>query len=103
APKVAFKGVRMPQPDDVLKFARDARFRSDFQAIIEVVRARFPSPGYELSLEVYRDPEIADRYLTLYVRTNQYSDQIMEEIDAISAGVARQFPKVRERLLITTD
>ncbi len=41
----------------------------------------------QLSLEVYRDPEIRDEYLTLYVRQENYDDeQLFNTIDEVSAG-----------------
>src|ERR1700730_13977472 len=35
----------------------------------------------ELSLELYKDPEIDDRYLSLYVRLEKYDADILQRID----------------------
>ena len=46
----------------------------------------------QLSLEVYRDPEIRDEYLTLYVRQENYDDeQLFNTIDEVSAFRGRFF------------
>jgi hypothetical protein len=71
-------------------------------AICAISRQHFGQDA-ELSLEVYKDPEIDDQYLTLYVRQTNYPSDIMHQI----YGVARQFDDLLEKvsgyLLITTD
>lgn len=37
----------------------------------------------ELSLELYHDPEIADGYLTLYVRLPVYEKQLLNQLDNV--------------------
>ena len=60
-------------------------------------------PEVELSLELYQDPEIDDRYLTLYVRQNPYEASIKDRIDAMREALAHILDRVAGRLLITTD
>src|SRR5207248_918923 len=47
------------------------------------LRARFPIPT-ELALTLYRDPEISEQYLTLFVRPTRYADGLAEEIEAFT-------------------
>ncbi len=55
------------------------------------------------SLELYRDPEIDDEYLTLYVRQENYSPNILNRIEAIMAEVASEFVGKSGWILVTTD
>jgi hypothetical protein len=57
----------------------------------------------ELSLELYRDPEFEDRYLTLYVRQRSYDAHIMDKIEAVSQRFNDKLEKVSGYLLLTTD
>lgn len=57
----------------------------------------------QLSLEVYRDPEIDDEYLTLYIRQRDYDKRIMDIIEEISADYVGQLADVSGWLLVTTD
>jgi hypothetical protein len=49
-------------------------------AICEQVRQEFRRPD-ELAIELYRDPEIKDEYLTLYIRQMRYEADIMVHLE----------------------
>jgi len=57
----------------------------------------------QLSLKVYRDPEIEDQYLTLYVRQEQYDEQILDEIEEIRLRYEDLLADRSGWLLVTTD
>lgn len=57
----------------------------------------------ELTLELYRDPEIDDRYLTLMVRQQQYEANIVERLDQFAAQFADELDQCTGDLLVTTD
>ena len=65
-------------------------------------RNRFKSTT-QLSLEVYHDPEIDDEYLALYVRQENYDDNIFDVIDEISAEYEDSFPSEGGWFILTTD
>jgi hypothetical protein len=52
---------------------------------------------------MYSDPELADEYLTLYVRQEEYSADIMDRIDAIAAKHLAELDGANGHLLLTTD
>jgi hypothetical protein len=55
-------------------------------------------------LELYRDPEIDDEYLTLYVRQRRYdADKLLEEIEDLRAGSQAALRETSGWLLVTTD
>ncbi len=71
-------------------------------SVSDRVRKRFVSPD-QLSLELYNDPEIDDKYLTLYVRQEHYGDSIMDVIDSISAEYEEELPGTSGWMIVTTD
>ena len=71
-------------------------------AICAALRDEF-GPSVELSLELYNDPEIDDRYLTLYVREKAYDQQFIDQINAVSSRFDSQLADVPGHLVITTD
>jgi len=71
-------------------------------SVSDRVRKRFVSPD-QLSLELYNDPEIDDKYLTLYVRQEHYGDSIMDVIDSISAEYEEELSGTSGWMIVTTD
>jgi hypothetical protein len=57
----------------------------------------------ELSLEVHRDPETDDRYLTLYVRQHKYDVAIMERIEDVSSRFHDLLMAVSGHFLLAAD
>lgn len=57
----------------------------------------------QLTLRLYRDPEIDDRYLSLNVRLLGYDDHTMERIDRVSEPFDEQLCNASGYLLVTTD
>lgn len=57
----------------------------------------------ELSLQLYRDPEIDDRYLTLYVRREKYEPDILDRLQAVSDRFNHLLEEVPGYFLLTTD
>ena len=76
--------------------------RSLLPRICEHARGEFGC-GAELTLELYRDPEIDDRYLTLLVRQPQYDANIVERLDQLAAQFADELDRCTGDLLVTTD
>ncbi|MBN1234657.1 MAG: hypothetical protein JW999_01250 [Methanotrichaceae archaeon] len=62
----------------------------------------FPEDA-KLFLEIYRDPEIHDEYLTLYIRKNVYEEQILDCIDEAMAEFEPVLGSASGWLLVTTD
>ena len=67
--------------------------------ISRAARLAFPLPA-ELSLELYSDPEIADKYLTVYIRLDRYNDVALRKIEELSAQCERICTGA---ILVTTD
>src|SRR5438132_4433559 len=56
----------------------------------------------ELSLELYRDPEIADQYLTLYVRQQVYDRHVMARIEDVRARYRDELSSRKSWFHVTT-
>lgn len=70
--------------------------------VCEALRKEFGSEA-ELAVELYRDPEISDHYLTIYVRLDSYDGETMARIDRASARFERRLARSSGYLLMTTD
>src|SRR5574341_1900533 len=97
------QGIRIPRPAEV----RDYLTRyPDVVAVAgkasELASAEFAGRA-ELSLELYVDPEIDDRYLTLYVRQNTYDLDIMKMIERVQEGHDCELDGSSGWFLVTTD
>jgi hypothetical protein len=57
----------------------------------------------ELTLQVYRDPEIDDHYLRLNIRLPFYDESIMKRLDKVSQPFDKELAKASGYLLVTTD
>jgi hypothetical protein len=71
-------------------------------AIAEQARQEF-SHDAERSLELYRDPEVNDQYLTLYIRQTRYDADILARIHRVVEPFADQLAQASGYLLLTTD
>ncbi len=60
-------------------------------------------PQVELSLELYNDPEIDDRYLTLYVRKGKYEPDILDRLQSVSERFNHRLEEVSGYFLLATD
>ncbi len=96
-------GVVLPKPDEVRayleRFADLALLLSDFG---KAAREEFGDRA-ELSLEVYTDPEIQDRYLTLYIRQQTYDPDLLSRIEQVQEAHEDRLAGASGPLLLTTD
>jgi|GEM_PF-2376901 len=54
-------------------------------------------------LQLYNDPEIDDKYLTILIRTRDYEEEFMSMLDALSNDCLRLIENKNGWLVITTD
>lgn len=95
--------VAVPNQQDVERYlAEHAALQSLLPRICEHLRAEFGRDA-ELSLELYRDPEIDDQYLSLEVRQDHYGADIIERLDRLSEQFADELERCTGDILITTD
>ena len=64
-------------------------------------RGRFGAA--QLALELYRDPEIADQHLTLYVRQHRYDETTLDSIHEVYAPFADAIGRTSGWIIATTD
>jgi len=60
-------------------------------------------PEAQLVMNVYRDPEIADCYLVLYIRLKHYDDSVMERLEKAEAEFLDQLVNKEGWIQLTTD
>jgi hypothetical protein len=95
--------IVIPRPAEVRDYLlRYPEMTDRLPVVCATARKHFPLPA-QLSLELYRDPEIDDQYLTLYVRQRDYDGSLMEEIDKVCEECRPTLEWSKGRLLVTTD
>jgi hypothetical protein len=70
--------------------------------LFELARQTF-GPDAELALSVYRDPDIDDQYLTLYVRLEQYTPDVLDHIESLNHALGDSQKGANGHILMTTD
>ncbi len=101
--QLAESNVLLPNRPEVLGYARR---HADLAALLPGIAApvrEFFGPDVELSLELYKDPEINDRYLTLYLRQQIFDPDLIDRIDEFRPRFYDELNQVSGHLLITTD
>jgi hypothetical protein len=96
-------GIVIPNASEVRSYLLDHPELIDLVLSVCLrCRKRFGSED-QLSLEVYRDPEMADSYLTLYVRQKHYDSELLNIIADISIGFDSQNTTTGGWFLVTSD
>ncbi len=104
--RVRDRGIEMPQRLAVRGYLQR---HPDIVAVVESASAiaaahvKGAKHKTELSLERYRDPEIEDEYLALYVRSEAYDASVREMIRSISESVRPELRGKSGWLVVTTD
>lgn len=101
--KLRSDGVIISAPQRVQGYL--AEFPDVLDAVAPVchaARMEFPEPA-ELSLDLYVDPEIEDRYLTLYIRPIGQDDALISRIETLAAAQDPLLMDKTGRLELTAD
>jgi hypothetical protein len=72
------------------------------EPVCEAALARFPCPS-QVALELFKDPESDDQYLTVCVRQHEYDEDILDVLDEVSAPFDDVLCGTSGWLLVTTD
>lgn len=78
--------VLIPAPNDVRRYLRRHDSLTEEVQFLCRTTVEMVQSSAEISLEVYVDPEIDDRYLTLYVRQEHFDPRTLNMIRNISAN-----------------
>jgi hypothetical protein len=100
---VAATGVLIPGRADISNYLlRHPDTTAWLVGLARAAREQLP-PNAQLSLELYRDPESDDAYLTLYFRQRKYTPGLMDRADAIMAQFEHEIEACSGWILLTTD
>src|SRR5437016_1010557 len=101
---LAGSGILVPRPAAVAAYLASHRALAKvLPSVCEQARREFGREA-ELALEVYRDPEIDDHHLTLYVRVPTYgADPITARMDRVTEPFEDDLCRASGYLLVTTD
>ena len=99
------EGDVLPSINDPAVLAYLAKYPDVRRPLMEVWRAALEEfrTGAVISIEVFSEPDEDDEYLSLYVRQEEYQDDILDRIDAIRAQMRGSLAADTGRVLLTTD
>ncbi|MEW6202373.1 MAG: hypothetical protein AB1546_10375 [bacterium] len=95
--------INIPIPNEINDYFRRFPDMKEITRSICIRVSEYFDKNTELSLELYRDPEIEDEYLTLYVRQVEYDEEISDKINSISVEYADKLTKKSGWIIVTTD
>lgn len=100
------------QEDDALSFINDpaalaylAQHPDARLPLMEVWSAALEEfrTDAEVSVELFSEPDEDDEYLTLYVRQEEYQDDLLDRIDAVRRQLRTSLVANMSRVFLTTD
>jgi hypothetical protein len=89
-------------PEDIRDYLINHNLEWLLLPICQKAKALFQENA-KLYLEVYHDPEVKDKYLTLYIRQDNYYKDILEIIEELSEDFEELISDTSGWFLITTD
>jgi hypothetical protein len=95
--------IMVPQPAEVRSYLLHYADIIDLLPSVGKKAREYLGTQTQLSLELYRDPEIEDEYLTLHIRQKHYAPNILEVIENVSSEFDVELAEKSGWLLITTD
>jgi hypothetical protein len=97
------QGIRIPRPAEVRDYlTRYPDVMASIRNASEVAVREFAGKAV-LSLELYVDPEIDDRYLALYVRQEKNDPNLYEMVQRVSEGYDCQLDGSNGCFWVMTD
>ena len=95
--------VAIPDSGSLRAYLADHPDTVDALSCLGSAAARRFGERSQVSLELYRDPEVDDEYLTLYVRQEDYDQDILDQIDDVSERCEASLQNTSGWVLLTTD
>lgn len=101
--RLSVRKVSVPNPEQVRSYlAANPDFVEITEQVCELAVTEF-SGDAELSLELYSDPEIDDRYLTLYVQRASDEQSAWDKIGRIRESCENELANLSGWLHVTLD
>jgi predicted RNase H-like HicB family nuclease len=95
--------IEIPEPGKVFSYLLAHSDMINFVELVSKLTVKRFGIGTRFSLEVYEDPEIEDKYLTLYIRQEHYDNRIIHEIKSIQSEYIKELSKLSGWFIITAD
>lgn len=96
-------GIEFPDVDAVVDYSvRNPGFYDVLLYASILTKEKF-GEGSQISVELYRDPEFDDEYVSIYVRQDSYDDDILDQIEEVCDEYEEALTNTSGWLLVTTD
>lgn len=99
---ISFK-INIPNPSEVRHYLLKYNDMTDLTYFVCQITRKMFDYDTQLSLEVFHDPEIEDETLTLYVRQEDYEEDITEKIEELDEEYGEMLMDKTGYLLVMTD
>lgn len=96
-------GVKMPQPEEVVDYLVRHFDLAPILAQACLAAIKEFEADAQYVLEVFKDPDSEDTYLTLYIRQHEYAEEVMERIHKLWKVYEPGLANKSGWLLVTTD
>ncbi len=94
--------VRVKNPNEIKKYLMKFSDVVDIvPKVIDVVKKHFPEA--QLVFTLYKDPEINDRYLVVYLRMKKYDEDLIDRINKAEAEFWDYLIDKKGEIFLTTD
>lgn len=98
-----YLGIEFPHVDAVVDYCvRNPGFYDVFLYASILTKEEF-GDNSQISVELYRDPECDDEYVSIYVRQDSYDNDILERIEEVCKEYEVALTDTSGWLLVTTD
>ena len=98
-----YLGFSIPNPGKVASYIRQNIGLYDVVLYACMLTKETFGNTAQFTLELYSDPEIDDKYLTLCIRQSHYDADIMEKIDSICSMYEKALTDQTGWFIVTTD
>src|SRR5262245_13499657 len=100
---ISNKGIRIPHSNDIRNYLLQHYDMLNFLPLVCKKAIEQFGPPYQVSLEVYSDPEIPDESLTLYVRAPSYDENFIQILDNLFPEYQSYLSESTGWFIVTTD
>jgi hypothetical protein len=101
--QLSLNHITIPAPDEIRSYLFTYSDMADvLSSVTDIVTERFRESA-RLSLEIYKDPEAEDKYLSLYIRQENYDDAFFESLNDVRARYNELLNGKTGWIVVTTD
>lgn len=96
-------GILIPDQEEVSNYLIEHQDLIDLLPLVAQITRKYIGDTHQLSISICTDPEGGESHLSLYIRMQQYSEDIFNKINAIESEYIDKLPGKSGWIIVTTD